>query len=108
MFVQHQLGSVFIPSFFQHCLSFLCGTEMLKLHFSDVGSLEVRACRQVSAGRANKEGERKRDWEEDEERKKADREERARAREISHSFSDVELNLCRNASSALYVCSLAM
>lgn len=54
MFVQHQLGSMFIPSFFQHCLSFLCGTEMLKLHFSDVGSLEVRACRQVSAGKAKK------------------------------------------------------
>lgn len=51
MFVQHQVGSVFIPSFFQHCLSFLCGAEMLKLHFSDVGSLEVCACRQVSAGK---------------------------------------------------------
>lgn len=58
MFVQHQLGSVFIPSiFFQHCLSFLCGSEMLKLHFSDVGSLEVCACRQVSAGKGKGRGE---------------------------------------------------
>lgn len=56
MFVQHQVGSVFIPSFFQHCLSFLCGAEMLKLHFSDVGSLEVCACRQVSAGKKSEKG----------------------------------------------------
>lgn len=52
MFVQHQLGNVFIPSFFQHCLSSLCGAEMLKLHFLDVGSLEVWARRQVSAGKS--------------------------------------------------------
>lgn len=68
MFVQHQLGSVFIPSFFQHCLSSLCGSEMLKLHFSDVGSPEVRAWRQVSAGKSEREGERKRHWEKDKEK----------------------------------------
>lgn len=100
MFVQHQLGSVFILSFFQHCLSFLCGAEMLKLHFSDVGSLEVCASRQVSAGKAKREGERKRDWKK--EKTKAEREDGARAREISHSFSDVDLNLCQSASSAIY------
>lgn len=57
MFVQHQVGGVFIPLvfFFQHCLSFLCGAQMLKLHFSDVGSLEVPARRQVSAGKQEKE-----------------------------------------------------
>lgn len=60
MFVQHQVGSVFIPSFFQHCLPSLCGAEMLKLHSSDVGSLEVCARRQVSAGKARREGERNR------------------------------------------------
>lgn len=65
MFVQHQLGSVFIPSFFQHCLSFLCGTEMLKLHFSDVGSLEVRACRQVSVGKSGEKRKKKERGEEE-------------------------------------------
>lgn len=79
MFVQHQLGGVFIPSFFQHCLSFLCGAEMLKLHFSDVGSLEVCAWRQVSARKGRGRG-------------TGGKIKRERAQAISHSFSDVELN----------------
>lgn len=60
MFVQHQLASVFIPLvfvflFFSPLFAFfLCGAEMLKLHFSDVGSLEVCARRQVSAGKSEK------------------------------------------------------
>lgn len=66
MFVQHQLSNVFIPSFLQHCLSSLCAAEMLKLHFSDVGSLEVCARRQVSV---QKQRERKRDWKKDKEGK---------------------------------------
>lgn len=97
MFVQHQLGSMFIPSFFQHCLSSLCGAEMLKLHFSDVGSLEVCAWRQVSAGKAEREGERKRHWK----KHKGKKRRKEREREISHSFSDAEMNLCLNASSAI-------
>lgn len=67
MFVQHQLSNVFIPSFFQHCLSSLCAAEMLKLHFSDAGSLEVCAHRQVSV---QNQRERNRDWKKDKEGKK--------------------------------------
>lgn len=70
------------PSFFQHCLSFLCGAEMLKLHFSDVGSLEVCARRQVSAGKSGKkrEGERKRHWKKDKGKRKKRQKEKRRAR----------------------------
>lgn len=91
MFVQHQLSNVFIPSFLQHCLSSLCAAEMLKLHFSDVGSLEVCAHRQVSV---QKQRERKRDWKKDKEEEKKRQLERREfvQKEISHSFCS--LNLC--------------
>lgn len=73
---------VFIPPrfFFQHCLSSLCGAEILKLHFSDVGSLEVWAWRQVSVGKKKKKkkGEgrgrgRRGDWRKDKEKREESR-----------------------------------
>lgn len=74
---------------------FLCGAEMLKLHFSDVVSLEVCGSSAGVCGKeAEEEEERRRGRGTGREIKKAERKGRERERErLSHSFC--ELNLCR-------------
>lgn len=105
MFVQHQLSNVFIPSFFQHCLSSLCAAEMLKLHFSDVGSLEVRAHRQVSVQNRR---ERNGDWKKDKEGKNRQLEKREFVQKRGLPLIPQSEFMLKTLHPAYMLCSLAM
>lgn len=114
MFVQHQVGGVFIPLVFSSivCLSFValkcsnCISQMLvPWRFPLVGRcLQERRKKEIKRARKAR-GERSPDWKEDKEEEenknvKKNRESDGQ-NEISHSFFSA-LNLCRNASSAIY------